>query len=56
LITTGIGQTCEPTIVGEWDVHDNSRKCKYSFKTLRDVTSIAGLRQSQASGEESECI
>jgi hypothetical protein len=33
LITSGIGQTFEPTIVGEWDVHDNSRKCKYSFKT-----------------------
>jgi hypothetical protein len=56
LITSAIGGTFEPTIVGEWDGLDQSRKCNYIFKTQRDIISIQGLRQSNGSGQELECI
>jgi hypothetical protein len=56
LITSEIGGTFEPTIVGEWDGLDQSKKCSYIFKTERDITSIEGLRQSHESGKEPECI
>ncbi|KAH8955127.1 hypothetical protein BDL97_08G118600 [Sphagnum fallax] len=56
LITSEIGGTFEPTIVGEWDGLDQSKKCSYIFKTERDITSIEGLRQSHGSGKEPECI
>jgi len=55
LITSAIGGTFEPTIVGEWDGLDQSRKCNYIFKTQRDIISIEGLRQSHGSGQEPEC-
>ncbi|CAK9234980.1 unnamed protein product [Sphagnum troendelagicum] len=51
-----IGGTFEPTIVGEWDGLDQSRKCNYIFKTQRDIISIKGFRQSHGSGQEPECI
>ncbi|CAM6033567.1 unnamed protein product [Sphagnum compactum] len=56
LITSEIGGTFEPTIVGEWDGLDQSRKCNYIFKTQRDIISIEVLRQSHGSGQEPECI
>jgi hypothetical protein len=43
LITSEIGGTFEPTIVGEWDGLDQSRKCNYIFKTERDIISIEVL-------------
>jgi hypothetical protein len=52
LITSEIGGTFEPTIVGEWDGLDQSRKCNYIFKTQRDIISIDGLRHSHGSGQE----
>ncbi len=56
LITSEIGGTFEPTVVGEWDGLDQSRKCNYIFKTQRDIISIQGLRRSHGSGQEPECI
>ncbi|CAN5957278.1 unnamed protein product [Sphagnum jensenii] len=56
LITSGIGGTFAPTIVGEWDGLDQSKRCNYIFKTERDIISIEGLRQSRGSGQEPECI
>jgi hypothetical protein len=56
LITSAIGGTFEPTIVGEWDGLDQSKKCNYIFKTERDITSIEGERQSHGSQQELECI
>ncbi len=56
LITSTIGGTFEPTIVGDWDGLDHSKKCNYIFKTERDITSIEGFRQSHGSGQEPECI
>ncbi len=42
LLDLKIGDTVWPTIIGEWDALDESRKCKYNFKTRRDIN---GLRQ-----------
>ncbi|CAK9236122.1 unnamed protein product [Sphagnum troendelagicum] len=56
LLDLKIGDTVWPTIIGEWDALDMSRKCKYNFKTRRDITSIKGLRQSHGSGEELQSI
>jgi hypothetical protein len=47
LLDLKIGDTVWPTIIGEWDALDKSRRCKYNFKTTRDITSIEGLRQRQ---------
>jgi hypothetical protein len=52
LISVGIGRTFWPSIVGEWDNLDTSKKSKYSFKTKRDITSVVGLRRSHANREE----
>ncbi|KAH9555444.1 hypothetical protein CY35_08G114700 [Sphagnum magellanicum] len=54
LIALGIGGTFAPTIIGEWDALDESRRCKYRFKTQRDISSIESLRQSR--GRDPECI
>ncbi|CAN5975597.1 unnamed protein product, partial [Sphagnum jensenii] len=51
LLDLKIGDTVWPTIIGQWDALDMSRKCKYNFKTRRDITSIKGLRQSHGNGE-----
>jgi hypothetical protein len=56
LLDLHIHDTVWPTIIGEWDALDESRKCKYNFKTRRDITSIKGLRQSHGSGEELQSI
>jgi len=62
LITLGIGETFESTIIGEWDIfyqdpHDPTcRKCPYSFKIKRHITSIGDLRQSRGIGQEPQCI
>jgi hypothetical protein len=56
LLDLKIGDTVWPTIIGEWDALDMSRKCKYNFKTRRDITSIKGLRQSHGNGEELQSI
>ncbi|CAM6033569.1 unnamed protein product [Sphagnum compactum] len=56
LLDFKIGDTVWPTIIGEWDALDMSRKCKYNFKTRRDITSIKGLRQSHGNGEELQSI
>jgi len=56
LLEIKIGDTVWPTIIGEWDALDMSRKCKYNFKTRRDITSIASLRQSHLNGEELRSI
>jgi hypothetical protein len=62
LITLGIGETFESTIIGEWDnfyqdPHDPTcRKCPYSFKIKRHITSIGDLRQSRGIGQEPQCI
>jgi hypothetical protein len=47
LLDLKIGDTVWPTIIGEWDALDESRKCKYNFETRRDITSINSLRQGQ---------
>ncbi len=54
LIALGIGGTFAPTIMGEWDALDESRRCKYRFKTQRDISSIESLRQSR--GRDPQCI
>jgi hypothetical protein len=56
LLDLKIGDTVWPTIIGEWDALNMSRKCKYNFKTRRDITSIKGLRQSLGNGEELQSI
>jgi hypothetical protein len=56
LLGLKIGDTVWPTIIGEWDALDMSRKCKYNFETRRDITSIKGLRQSRGNGEEPQSI
>jgi hypothetical protein len=56
LLDLKIGDTVRPTIIGEWDALDESRKCKYNFETTRDITSIKDLRQSHGSGEELQYI
>ncbi len=62
LITLGIGETFESTIIGEWDnfyqdpLDPTCRKCPYSFKIKRHITSIGGLRQSRGIGQEPQCI
>lgn len=62
LITLGIGETFESTIIGEWDnfyqdpLDPTCRKCPYSFKIKRHITSIGGLRQSHGIGQEPQCI
>jgi hypothetical protein len=62
LITLGIGETFESTIIGEWDnfyqdpLDPTCRKCPYSFKIKRHITSIGGLRQSHGIGQEPPCI
>ncbi|KAH8955117.1 hypothetical protein BDL97_08G118100 [Sphagnum fallax] len=56
LLDFKIGDTLWPTIIGEWDALDMSRKCKYNFKTRRDITSIMGLRQSHGNREELQSI
>jgi hypothetical protein len=62
LITLGIGETFESTIIGEWDnfyqdpLDPTCRKCPYSFKIKRHITSIWGLRQSHGIGQEPQCI
>jgi hypothetical protein len=56
LLDLKIGDTVSPTIIGEWDALDMNRKCKYNFKTRRDITSIKGLRQSRGNGEEPQSI
>ncbi len=56
LLDLKIHDTVSPTIIGEWDVLDMSRKCKYNFKTTRDITSIEVLRQSRGNGEEPQSI
>jgi hypothetical protein len=56
LLDFKIGDTLWPTIIGEWDALDMSRKCKYNFKTRQDITSIMGLRQSHGNGEELQSI
>jgi hypothetical protein len=56
LLDLKIGDTVWPTIIGEWDALDESRECKYNFKTRRDITSIKGLRQSHGNGEELQSI
>jgi hypothetical protein len=56
LLDFKIGDTVWPTIIGEWNALDMSRKCKYNFKTRRDIISIKGLRQSHGNGEELQSI
>jgi hypothetical protein len=62
LITLGIGETFESTIIGEWDnfyqdpLDPTCRKCPYSFKIKRHITSIGGLRWSHGIGQEPQCI
>jgi hypothetical protein len=56
LLDLKIGDTFWPIITGEWDALDMSRKCKYNFKTRRDITSIKDLRQSHGNGEEPQYI
>jgi hypothetical protein len=56
LVDLEIGDTFWPTIIGEWDALDMDRKCKYNFKTSRDITSIQDLRQSHRNGEELQYI
>jgi hypothetical protein len=56
LITSEIGGTFEATIIGEWNGLDQSKMCKYIFKTQRDITSIKGLRQSHRKGKKRKCI
>jgi len=56
LLDFDIGDTVCPIIIGEWDVLDMSRKCRYNFKTSRDITSIQDLRQSHRNGEELQSI
>ncbi|CAM6024725.1 unnamed protein product [Sphagnum balticum] len=57
LITSEIGGTFEATIIGEWNGLDQSKMCKYIFKTQRDITSIKGLRQSHRKGKKHpQCI
>jgi hypothetical protein len=56
LLDLKIGDTVWPTIIGEWDALDMSKKCRYNFKTRRDITSITGLRQSRGNGEEPQSI
>ncbi len=56
LITSEIGGTFKPTIVGEWDGLDQSRKCNSIFKTQRDIISIERLSQSHGNGQEPECF
>jgi len=56
LLDFDIGDTVCPTIIGEWDALDKSRKCRYNFKTRRDITSIQDLRQSHQNGEELQYI
>jgi len=56
LLDLKIGDTVWPTIIGEWDALDMSRKCRYNFTTRRDITSIKGLRQSHRNGEELQYI
>jgi hypothetical protein len=51
-----IGDTVWPTIIGEWDALDNSRRCKYNFETTRDIYSIERLRQSRGNGEKLQFI
>ncbi len=54
LIAFGIGGTFAPTIIGEWDALDESRRCEYTFKTQRDISSIESLRLSR--GRDPQCI
>jgi len=56
LLDFDIGDTVCPIIIGEWDVLDMSRKCRYNFKTSRDITSIQDIRQSHRHGEELQYI
>jgi hypothetical protein len=56
LLDLKIHDTVSPTIIGEWDVLDMSRKCRYNFKTTQDITSIEVLRQPRGNGEEPQSI
>ncbi len=62
LITLGIGETFDSTIIGEWDNFyqdprdPTCRKCPYSFKIKRHITSIGDLRQSHGNGQEPHCM
>jgi hypothetical protein len=52
LLEFNIGDTVRPTIIGKWDALDMSSKCRYNFKTRRDITSIQDLRRLRRKREE----